>query len=114
MLLLELITVQFYLTMTSTKKDVYQSPPLSMPIEDRVKALITTIGHDPDYNGFDTPLVKQVTLTSVTPGTTVWEMTITPSMCNKCVALLHFLPSPMLTRVFTEARTCMEELLVRY
>ncbi|KAK5095901.1 hypothetical protein LTR70_003220 [Exophiala xenobiotica] len=69
--------------MSSNKCDAYNNPMLSLSIEDRVKALVHAICDDPDYTGYDTPIARQVVLTSVTPGRTEWEATVQPFMCNK-------------------------------
>jgi len=74
--------------MSSNKRDAYNNPMLSLSIEDRVKALVHAICDDPNYTGYDTPIARQVVLTSVTPGRTEWEATVQPFMCNKCVSPL--------------------------
>jgi len=60
---------------------------LSLSIEDRVRAMHRAICQDPKYEGFDSAVLREATLTSVTPGTTIWEMEIFPSMCNKSGSL---------------------------
>jgi len=60
--------------------DAYNKPLLSLSIEDRVKALRRAICDDPEYNGFDTAIVREAVLTRVAPGTTEWEATISPNV----------------------------------
>lgn len=66
--------------MPSKEPDAYHNPQLSLSIEDRVKAVQKAICDDPDYNGFDSPIVRQVVFVSATPGKTEWEMTVLPSV----------------------------------
>jgi acyl-coenzyme A thioesterase 13 len=63
----------------------YNSPDLSLPIEDRINALLKEITASPDYAGFDVTGLKQCKFISANEATqsTTWELTITPELCNK-------------------------------
>lgn len=61
----------------------YQNPDLTMSIEDRIRAVQYAITEDPDYDGWDTKVLQDVKLISAAPGRAIFEMTVTPSMCNK-------------------------------
>lgn len=63
--------------------DAYRNIDTSLSLLDRVKAITNTITNDPDYNGWDTQLLKNVQCEEVAPGRTVFSATITPAMCNK-------------------------------
>ncbi|KAF2420566.1 thioesterase [Tothia fuscella] len=63
----------------------YNNPNLSLPIEERIKALIGEIIESPDYAGFDVSGLKQCKFISASTEkqSTSWELTITDALCNK-------------------------------
>lgn len=63
--------------------DPYRNIDTSLSMMDRVKAISDTIARDPDYNGWDTQILKNVQCEEAVPGRTVFTTTITPNMCNK-------------------------------
>lgn len=63
--------------------DAYRTIDLSLSLLDRVKALSAALTDDPDYNGWDTQLLKNMQCEEAAPGRTVFSATITPAMCNK-------------------------------
>lgn len=69
--------------MSSNEQDAYHNTLVSLSIEDRVRALQRSICYDQNYEGWDSAALREAVLVSATPGTTEWEMTITPRMCNK-------------------------------
>lgn len=63
----------------------YYNPNLSLPIDERVKALFNEIIADPNYNGFDVAALKHCTFISASAEkqSTSWELNVTPDLCNK-------------------------------
>jgi uncharacterized protein (TIGR00369 family) len=63
----------------------YNNPDLSSPIETRIKVLLKELASNPDYTGFDTGPLRQCKFISADAETqsTVWELHITPDLCNK-------------------------------
>ncbi|KAK5055379.1 hypothetical protein LTR84_013129 [Exophiala bonariae] len=55
-----------------------------LPIKEKVLTLQAFISKDPEYEGFDTlALEGGLTLLEAEPNRTVWEMPVTPRLCNK-------------------------------
>ena len=68
------------------KPDVYLAPDLSMPPKERIEALISSLIADDDYDGWDKRYLSEVCeliSASAETGTTVYEVTIAPFLCNK-------------------------------
>lgn len=65
------------------KTGAYRQPNLDLPIDQRVISLYQDVITDPDYEGADTIMVRNVDFISATPGQTTWEMEIQPHHCNK-------------------------------
>ena len=67
------------------KTDAYQAPDLSLTLHQRCLAIKKALADDPNYEGWDTSGLRNVELIKADPveQTTLWELTITPIMCNK-------------------------------
>lgn len=65
------------------ENDAYRQTDTSLSVSERVKALTAALADDPDYNGWDTQILKGVSIDSVEIGKVIFSTTITPAMCNK-------------------------------
>lgn len=67
------------------KEDInaYHNPDLSRPIEQRVRDLAASLTKDETYAGWDTEVLKAAKFIKASEGKTEFELTVTPSMCNK-------------------------------
>lgn len=63
--------------------DAYRRTNLSLSLADRVQALFKSLTQDPDYQGWDTSILKNVQCDHVEPGKIIFSTTVTPAMCNK-------------------------------
>lgn len=63
----------------------YQSPDLSLPIEERIQNIYEELSNTPGYNGFDVLGLKQCKFVSANAEkqSTSWELIVTPELCNK-------------------------------
>lgn len=67
------------------RKPIFQTRDfLKYSLEDRVKSVSKMIVYDPEFYGFDTYALRpSLTLISVAPSKTTWEMEIGSHLCNK-------------------------------
>lgn len=55
----------------------------SVPVEARMKKLLESLAHDPDWEGWDTPALQACKFISWEPNKVVWEVTVTEKMLNR-------------------------------
>lgn len=65
------------------KPDAYRQTDISLSAKERVEAIWESISQDPNYQGWDTEVLKGVKLEHAEAGKAVFTTTITPAMCNK-------------------------------
>ncbi|KAL3459469.1 HotDog domain-containing protein [Aspergillus heterothallicus] len=65
--------------------DAYHTTDFSIPLSDRVTAYLASVTNDPNHNGFDAPLLREISIKKIRPETQeiTYEFTVQPFMCNK-------------------------------
>lgn len=63
----------------------YNNPDLSLPVEDRIRALHNELINTSDYKGFDTSPLAACRFVSASEAaqSTTWTLHVTPELCNK-------------------------------
>lgn len=71
------------------KADVYTGPDLSLPPDERVKALLKEFAHNPKNQYWDTTCLREVEFISADIDTqsVEFELTVSPLLCNRAGSL---------------------------